>query len=92
MGAAILASLPVDVRALVEPYIPAIVLAIHQAFSLATASTFAVGIVTCVVASVLVLTFRESRATVVAPGLAGDGEPVADAPPGAKSGAGSAVA
>src|SRR4051812_35245479 len=34
MGAAILASLPVDIRALVEPYIPAIVSAIHEAFSL----------------------------------------------------------
>src|SRR4051812_30753291 len=69
MGAAILAALPVDVRALVEPYIPAIVAAIHQAFSLATASTFAVGIVTCLVASVLVLAFRESRATAVVPGV-----------------------
>ena len=62
-GAAILGALPADVRSVVEPYIPAIVSAIHEAFSLATASTFAVGIVTCLAASVLVLAFRESRAT-----------------------------
>jgi hypothetical protein len=62
-GAAILAALPADARSLVEPYVPAIVAAIHEAFSLATAATFSVGIVTCLVASVLVLAFRESRAT-----------------------------
>jgi len=61
-GAALLASVPDAVRGLVTPYVPAIVDAIHQAFSLATASTFAVGIVTCVVASVLVLAFREAPA------------------------------
>jgi EmrB/QacA subfamily drug resistance transporter len=62
-GAAILGSLPEAARPLVEPYIPAIVAAIHEAFSLATAATFSVGIVTCLIASVLVLAFREARAT-----------------------------
>jgi EmrB/QacA subfamily drug resistance transporter len=62
MGAALLASLPDAARGLVAPYIPAIVDAIHQAFSLATAATFGVGIVTCVVASLLVLAFREAPA------------------------------
>ena len=38
MGAAILASLPAEAQAAVEPFIPAIVGAIHQAFSIATAS------------------------------------------------------
>jgi EmrB/QacA subfamily drug resistance transporter len=62
MGAAILGAVPADVRALVEPYIPAIVDAVHRAFSIATASTFAVGIATCLVAAALVLTFREAPA------------------------------
>ena len=47
MGAAILASLPAEAQAAVAPFIPAIVGAIHQAFSIATASTFAIGIATC---------------------------------------------
>jgi EmrB/QacA subfamily drug resistance transporter len=62
MGAAILGAVPAGVRALVEPYIPAIVDAVHRAFSIATASTFAVGIATCLVAAALVLTFREAPA------------------------------
>ena len=61
-GAALLASLPDAVRGVVAPYVPAIVDAIHQAFSVATASTFAVGIATCVAASLLVLAFREAPA------------------------------
>ena len=45
------------------PFIPAIVGAIHQAFSIATASTFAIGIATTLVAAGLVLLFREAPAT-----------------------------
>jgi EmrB/QacA subfamily drug resistance transporter len=86
-GAAILAALPVDARALVEPYIPAIVSAIHQAFSLATAATFSVGIVTCLAASVLVLAFRDARATADAAVREPDAESQ-----GSASEAGSAVA
>src|SRR6185436_13963123 len=63
MGAAILASLPAEARGLVEPFIPAIVGAIHQAFSIATASTFAIGIVSSLAAAGLVLLFREAPAT-----------------------------
>jgi MFS family permease len=66
MGASILASLPADARALVEPFIPRIVDAIHQAFSIATASTFAVGIVSSLAAAGLVLLFREAPATAYA--------------------------
>jgi EmrB/QacA subfamily drug resistance transporter len=66
MGAALLAALPPEVRALVEPHVPAIVSAIHQAFSLATAATFSVGIVTCLVAAALVLAFREAPARAAA--------------------------
>jgi MFS family permease len=62
-GAALLASLPADVRGLVEPFVPAIVSAMHSAFSIATASTFAIGIGTSLLAAALVLLFREAPAT-----------------------------
>ncbi len=59
-GASFLAALPADVRGVVEPFVPAIVGAIHSALSIATASTFAIGIVTSMVAAALVLQFREA--------------------------------
>jgi EmrB/QacA subfamily drug resistance transporter len=62
-GASFLASLPADVRVLVEPFVPAIVGAIHSALSIATASTFAIGIATSVLATALVLLFREAPAS-----------------------------
>ncbi len=62
LGAALLAALPFDVRGLVEPYLPTIVGAIHEAFSLATASTFAIGIGTSLLAAGLVLLLREAPA------------------------------
>ena len=68
MGAAILASLPADAQAAVAPFIPAIVGAVHQAFSIATASTFAIGIVTSLAAAGLVLLFREAPATATVTG------------------------
>jgi hypothetical protein len=54
--------LPADVRGLVEPFVPAIVGAIHSAFSIATSSTFAIGIATSLLAAGLVLLFREAPA------------------------------
>jgi hypothetical protein len=66
MGASILAALPAGLRGIVEPYIPAIVGAIHGAFSIATASTFTIGIVTSLAAAGLVLLFREAPATAAA--------------------------
>jgi hypothetical protein len=57
LGANILASTPEPFRAMVEPFIPAIVGAINEAFSLATASTFTVGIASSLVAAALVLLF-----------------------------------
>jgi EmrB/QacA subfamily drug resistance transporter len=66
-GATFLASLPADVRGLVEPFVPAISGAVHQAFSIATASTFAIGIVTSLAAAGLVLLFREAPATASRP-------------------------
>jgi MFS family permease len=54
LGARILAGMSPDVRAHVEPFIGGIVKGIHEAFSIATASTFTVGIVTALLAALLV--------------------------------------
>ena len=59
LGARILASLSPDVRPIVEPLIPNIVQGIHNAFSIALASTFWVGIVSALVAAAFVLFLRE---------------------------------
>ncbi len=67
-----LAALPVDVRALVQPFLPAIAEAVHGAFSIATGSTFTIGIVTTVVAAGLVLLFRDAPARSSEPGWNGD--------------------
>ena len=55
LGARILAQVPAAFRPQIEPLIPAIVSGIHEAFSLATAATFTIGIITAFVAAVLVL-------------------------------------
>ncbi len=62
LGQAILASAPVAVRAQLEPFVPAIVDAIHRAFSIATASTFTFGIAAAVVAVIVVAFLREAPA------------------------------
>jgi EmrB/QacA subfamily drug resistance transporter len=59
LGAAILAQVPVSVRAQVEPFVPAIVDAIHQAFSLATSSTFVIGIGASLLAAAFVMLLKE---------------------------------
>jgi EmrB/QacA subfamily drug resistance transporter len=74
-AASFAASLPADVRALVEPYVPAIVDAVHAAFSIATASTFVIGIGTSAAAAALVLLLREAPAAATAGAL--EPEPVA---------------
>ena len=61
-----------------EPYIPAIVEAIHSALSIATASTFVVGIVGTVIAAGLVLLFRD------APAVAAEAETEAEDAPRAE--------
>jgi MFS family permease len=63
-GTTFLAGLPVGVRTLVEPFALQIVEATHAAFSIATASTFAIGIGTSLLAAGLVLLFRDAPATV----------------------------
>ena len=61
LGAAILAQVPEAFRAQVEPFIPAIVDAIHQAMSIATASTFYVGVAASLLAALLVAGLKEVR-------------------------------
>jgi hypothetical protein len=80
-GTSFVAALPADVRGLVEPFVPAIVDAVHSAFSIATASTFTIGIATSLVAAALVLLFREAPAAASErdwePGDAESAEPTA---------------
>jgi hypothetical protein len=59
LGTVILAGVPDAVRPLVEPLIPNIVASIHDAFSLAVAGTFVIGVVATVVAFVAAIAMRE---------------------------------
>ncbi len=59
LGERILASLPPDAQAQIAPLIPAIVQGLHEAFSIAIASTFWVGLIAALVAFVAVLFMRE---------------------------------
>ena len=72
LGAAILSQVPAAFRAQVEPFVPAIVDAIHQAFSIATANTFVIGIGASLLAAGLVAQLKEvpMRHEVPAPGAA----------------------
>ncbi len=65
LGARILASVPPQFQAQVEPLIPAIVQGIHEAISISIAATFWVGIIAAIAAAVFVLFLREEpmRAT-----------------------------
>jgi EmrB/QacA subfamily drug resistance transporter len=55
LGAAILAQVPPQFQAQVEPFIPAIVDAIHTSLSFATGATFVIGVVTALLAAIVVL-------------------------------------
>jgi EmrB/QacA subfamily drug resistance transporter len=59
LGQALLAGLPPAARAQIEPLVPRIVEAIHRAFSLATADTFALGAGAGVVAFLTLALLRE---------------------------------
>ena len=59
LGQRILASLPPEAKAVIQPLIPNIVQGIHEAFSLAIASTFWVGIVGALIAFACVLFLQE---------------------------------
>jgi EmrB/QacA subfamily drug resistance transporter len=54
LGAAILAQVPAQFRPQVEPLIPGIVRAIHEAFSVATAATFVIGIASAILGALVV--------------------------------------
>jgi EmrB/QacA subfamily drug resistance transporter len=66
LGQAILAAAPVAARAQLEPFVPAIVDAIHRAFSIATASTFTFGIAVAAVVLIVVAFLRETPALAAA--------------------------
>jgi EmrB/QacA subfamily drug resistance transporter len=66
LGQAILAAAPAAARAQLEPFVPAIVDAIHRAFSIATASTFTFGIAVAAVVLIVVAFLRETPARAVA--------------------------
>jgi EmrB/QacA subfamily drug resistance transporter len=85
LGAAILAQVPAAFRAQVEPFIPAIVDAIHQAFSIATANTFVIGVGASLLAAALVAMLKEvpMRHEAPAPGSAPVGTARAVGEPGA---------
>jgi len=57
LGALILSQTPEQFRSQVEPFIGAMVSAIHESLSIATAATFVVGIATALLAAALVLVF-----------------------------------
>jgi MFS family permease len=59
LGASILAAVPEAFRAQVEPFIPAIVTAIHEAITVATAQTFVIGIGASLLAAGLVALLQE---------------------------------
>jgi EmrB/QacA subfamily drug resistance transporter len=62
LGQAILASVPAGAQAQIAPFVPDIVGAIHRAFSIATASTFAFGIGAAAIAVLVVAFLRETPA------------------------------
>ena len=66
LGKAILTAAPEAVRPQLEPFIPAIVDAIHRAFSIATASTFTFGIAAAAVVVLVVTFLRETPARTAA--------------------------
>ena len=61
LGAAILAQVPPDSQEQIKPLIPAIVTGIHEAFSLAVASTFTIGIGSALVAAAIVFVLLPRR-------------------------------
>ena len=60
LGASILAAVPGEARAIVEPFIGAIVAGMHEAFSLATGPAFWLGIGAVAAAFLVLLPLRET--------------------------------
>jgi EmrB/QacA subfamily drug resistance transporter len=84
-GGTFVASLPDPVRGLIEPFLPAILGALHSAFSIATASTFTIGIGTSLVAAALVLLFRDAPAVVSEPAWESGAEDTGSREPGERT-------
>jgi EmrB/QacA subfamily drug resistance transporter len=59
LGGQILSTVPAAFRSAVEPLIPAIVGGIHEAFTIAAAATFQVGVVTTILAFIAALALKE---------------------------------
>ena len=59
LGAQILSTVPAAFRSVVEPLIPALVGGIHEAFTIAAAATFQVGVVTTILALFAALALKE---------------------------------
>jgi MFS family permease len=59
LGQRILESVPAAFRSFVEPFIPALVKSVHEAFAIAISSTFWVGIGAAIVCAILVLFLQE---------------------------------
>jgi EmrB/QacA subfamily drug resistance transporter len=59
LGTIILSSIPQQLQAAIAPFIPNIVAGIHQAFSLAVAQTFFIGVVAAAIAAVAAAGMRE---------------------------------
>jgi EmrB/QacA subfamily drug resistance transporter len=60
LGAAILAGLPAQAQAIITPYIDSVVTGIQEAFSLAVAQTFWIGVAAAIVAAIAAATMRET--------------------------------
>ncbi len=59
LGAAILSAVDAQTRVVIEPFITSVVAGIHEAFSLAVAQTFWVGVAAAIIAAVAAGTMRE---------------------------------
>ena len=83
LGAQILANVPEQLRPLVEPFIDAIVFAIHEGFTVAVTQALWVGVITTIGAFVIALAIKEIPLRAHhgdhAPAAAGDGPPGAAA-------------
>jgi EmrB/QacA subfamily drug resistance transporter len=83
LGKAILSSIAEPLRAVVEPFIGNIVTGIHEAFSLAVAQTFYVGIAAAAISAVAAATMREhALRTSVGPATAPKPSVAGNAPAG----------
>jgi len=61
LGAAILAGLPAELQAAVQPFIANIVAGIHEAFSLAVAQTFWLGVGAAIISAIAASTMHEHK-------------------------------